>query len=79
VNCELPICSCLSYVSPVPFFHLAVEEGALEGKLLGMAIRVRVPDTRQVPDGYGYGGDFLPTGGTRTRSELRRVFFFTRG
>jgi hypothetical protein len=42
-----------------------------------MVIRVRVPDTR--PDGYGYGDDFLPVGGTRTRSESRRVrdgYFF---
>jgi hypothetical protein len=29
------------------------------------------PGTR--PDGYGYGDDFLPVGGTRTRSEPRWV------
>jgi hypothetical protein len=40
---------------------------------LGMAIWVRVPD------GYGYGDDFLPAGGTRTRPESRQVrdgYFF---
>jgi hypothetical protein len=31
------------------------------------------------PDGYGYGDDFLPVGGTRTRPESRQVqneYFF---
>jgi hypothetical protein len=35
-------------------------------------------DTR--PDGYEYGDNFLPTGGTRTQPELRRVwdgYFFS--
>jgi hypothetical protein len=46
---------------------------------IGMAIRVRVPDTRRVPDGYGYGDDFLSVGVTCTRPEPRRVrevYFF---
>jgi hypothetical protein len=32
------------------------------------------------PDGYGYGDDFLPAGGTRTRPESRRAwdeYFFS--
>jgi hypothetical protein len=32
------------------------------------------------PDGYGYGNDFLPAGGTRTRPKSRRVrdgYFFS--
>jgi hypothetical protein len=40
---------------------------------LGMAIQLR-------SDGYGYGDDFLFTGGTRIRSESRRVwngYFFS--
>jgi hypothetical protein len=40
---------------------------------------VRVPDTCRVPDGYGYGDDFLSVGVTRTRPEPRRVrdvYFF---
>jgi hypothetical protein len=45
----------------------------------GMGTRY-LPGTR--PDGYGYGDDFLPMGGTRTRPEPRWVrdgYFFTRG
>jgi hypothetical protein len=33
---------------------------------LGMAIRVRVSDTRRVPDRYGYEDDFLSAGDSRT-------------
>jgi hypothetical protein len=44
-----------------------------------MAIRVRVPGTRRVPNGARYGDNFLLAGGTRTRPEPRRVrgeYFF---
>jgi hypothetical protein len=38
---------------------------------VGMAIRVQVPGIW--PNGVGYGDDFLPAGGTRTRLEPRWV------
>jgi hypothetical protein len=54
---------------------------ALQLSLLGMAIQVRVSGTRPDRDGYEY--DFLPTGGTCTKPEPKRVwarvFFSTLG
>jgi hypothetical protein len=43
------------------------------------AIRDGNSGTGTRSDGYGYGDDFLSVGGTRTRSELKRVrdeYFF---
>jgi hypothetical protein len=45
------------------------------GRLIDVGMTIRV----WVPDKYGYGDDFLPTGDTHTRSELRQVrdgYFF---
>jgi hypothetical protein len=54
------------------------KSGSLRDGNSGMGTRYPL-GTR--PDGYGYGDDFLPVGGTRTQIEMGtgRVFFFTRG
>jgi hypothetical protein len=68
------------FVFGIPvFISVRLKNGKV--KTLGMAIQVRVPDTRRISDltGYRYVDDFLPTGDTRTQPKLRRVrdgYFF---
>jgi hypothetical protein len=90
---RVPVLSCHTYVtlrcSPFlrPLMRIKVrmhpvrlgKKESLARSKLGMAIQIWVFDTYRVPDRYGYGDNFLPVGGIRTRPEprwVRNKYFF---